>query len=246
VIEFPLVSVGATENLLMAATLARGTTVLRNAAREPEIVDLAACLRRWARGSRARAPTTIEIEGVERLGGATHPVVADRIELGTYMLAPAITGGEVELSAPGAIWSAALPTSWRRPGCDDRRDARRPEVARGNGRIRPVDVETAPFPGFPTDLQAQMMALLTLADGESAVLEERIFENRFMHAPELARMGARIEVHGGTATVRVEGAAARRAGDGDGPARLGQPDPRGPRRGGRDRGRARLPPRPRL
>jgi UDP-N-acetylglucosamine 1-carboxyvinyltransferase len=200
IFEFPLVSVGATENVLMAATLAKGTTVLRNAAREPEIVDLARCLRAMGARIAGEGTATIEIEGVERLRGATHPVVADRIELGTYMLAPAIAGGEVELVGGRRELVAAFADKLEAAGVavEDAPDGLK--VSRHNTPIGPVDVETAPFPGFPTDLQAQMMALLTLADGVSR-LEERIFENRFMHAPELARMGARIEVHGGAATV---------------------------------------------
>ena len=200
VFQFPMVSVGATENLLMAATLAKGTTVLKNAAREPEIVDLARCLRAMGARISGEGTETIEIEGVDRLHGATHPVVADRIELGTYMLAPAITGGEVELTGGRRELVAAFADKLEAAGVSIEDTENGLRVSRQNGRIQPVDVETSPFPGFPTDLQAQMMALLTLADGVSR-LEERIFENRFMHAPELARMGARIEVHGGTATV---------------------------------------------
>lgn len=200
VFAFPMVSVGATENLLMAATLAKGTTVLKNAAQEPEIVDLARCLRAMGAHISGEGTETIEIEGVDRLHGATHPVVADRIELGTYMLAPAITGGEVELTGGRRELVAAFADKLEAAGVSIEDTETGLKVSRENGRIQPVDVETAPFPGFPTDLQAQMMALLTLADGVSR-LEERIFENRFMHAPELARMGARIEVHGGTATV---------------------------------------------
>jgi UDP-N-acetylglucosamine 1-carboxyvinyltransferase len=207
--EFPFVSVGATENVLMAATLARGTTVLKNAAREPEIVDLAQCLRRMGAQIEGEGTGTITIEGVDRLHGATHPVVADRIELGTYMLAPAICGGEVELLGGRRDLVSAFADKLEAAGIAVEDTADGIKVGRQNGRIQPVDVETAPFPGFPTDLQAQMMALLTLADGVSR-LEERIFENRFMHAPELVRMGARIEVHGGTATVtgveRLKGA----------------------------------------
>jgi UDP-N-acetylglucosamine 1-carboxyvinyltransferase len=207
--EFPFVSVGATENVLMAATLARGTTVLKNAAREPEIVDLARCLRRMGAEIEGEGTGTITIEGVDRLHGATHPVVADRIELGTYMLAPAICGGEVELVGGRRDLVSAFADKLEQAGIAVEDTAEGIKVGRQNGRIQPVDVETAPFPGFPTDLQAQMMALLTLADGVSR-LEERIFENRFMHAPELVRMGARIEVHGGTATVtgveRLKGA----------------------------------------
>jgi UDP-N-acetylglucosamine 1-carboxyvinyltransferase len=200
VVEFPTVSVGATENILMAATLARGTTVLKNAAREPEIVDLASCLRRMGAQIEGAGTGTIEVEGVDRLNGATHPVVADRIELGTYMLAPAIAGGRVELIGGRRDLVAAFADKLEEAGITVSQTEAGMEVCRENGPIRPVDVATAPYSGFPTDLQAQMMALLTLADGVSH-LEERIFENRFMHAPELIRMGAHIEVHGGTATV---------------------------------------------
>jgi UDP-N-acetylglucosamine 1-carboxyvinyltransferase len=200
VVEFPFVSVGATENALMAATLAKGTTVLKNAAREPEIVDLAQCLRRMGAQIDGEGTGTITIQGVTSLGGATHPVVTDRIELGTYMLVPAICGGEVELLGGRIDLVAAFCEKLDQAGISVSQTPRGLKVARRNGRIRAVDVVTEPFPGFPTDLQAQMMALLCIADGTS-VLEERIFENRFMHAPELARMGARIEVQGGTATV---------------------------------------------
>jgi UDP-N-acetylglucosamine 1-carboxyvinyltransferase len=209
VVDFPSVSVGATENLLMAATLARGTTVIRNAAREPEIVDLAHCLRRMGAMIAGEGTDTIEVQGVDRLSGATHPVVADRIELGTYMLAPAITGGEIELLGGRRDLVAAFADKLEEAGIEVLATNSGLKVSRQNGRVGAVDVTTAPFPGFPTDLQAQMMALLALADGVSH-LEERIFENRFMHAPELMRMGARIEVHGGTATVtgveRLKGA----------------------------------------
>jgi UDP-N-acetylglucosamine 1-carboxyvinyltransferase len=199
-VVFPMVSVGATENLLMAASLARGTTVLENAAREPEIVDLARCLRRMGARIEGEGSGTITIEGVDRLGGATHPVIPDRIELGTYMLAPAIAGGSVELLGGRRAFVAAFADKLAATGIEVADTEDGVLVTRPNGRIAPVDVVTEPHPGFPTDLQAQMMALLTLADGVSR-LEERIFENRFMHAPELMRMGARIDVHGGTATV---------------------------------------------
>jgi len=200
VVEFPFVSVGATENALMAATLARGTTVLRNAAREPEIVDLVQCLCRMGAQIDGIGTCTLTIEGVTDLGGATHPVVADRIELGTYMLAPAICGGEVECLGGRIDLVGAFCERLDAAGVSVTATAGGLKVARSNGRVRAVDVVTAPFPGFPTDLQAQMMALLCTADGVST-LEERIFENRFMHAPELIRMGAKIEVRGGTATV---------------------------------------------
>ncbi len=201
VIDFPLVSVGATENALMAATLAKGTTVIRNAAREPEIVDLAQCLRKMGAQISGEGSSEITVEGVERLGGATHRVVTDRIELGTYMLAPAICGGEVTCLGGTIDLVAAFCEKLDAAGISVEETEKGLKVARRNGRVKAVDVTTEPFPGFPTDLQAQMMALLCTADGTS-VLEEKIFENRFMHAPELTRMGARIEVHGGTATVQ--------------------------------------------
>ena len=200
VIDFPFVSVGATENALMAAVLARGTTVIRNAAREPEIVDLAQCLRRMGAQIEGEGTSTITVQGVDRLSGATHPVVTDRIELGTYMLAPAICGGTVECIGGRMDLVAAFAEKLDQAGVSVEETARGLKVSRKNGRVRAVNVTTEPFPGFPTDLQAQMMALLCTADGVS-VLEEKIFENRFMHAPELMRMGARIDVHGGTATV---------------------------------------------
>ncbi|KUF12414.1 UDP-N-acetylglucosamine 1-carboxyvinyltransferase [Pseudoponticoccus marisrubri] len=200
VVEFPLVSVGATENALMAATLARGTTELRNAAREPEIVDLAQCLRRMGAQIEGEGSSTITIQGVEKLGGATHRVVTDRIELGTYMLAPAICGGEVTCLGGRIELVQAFCERLAAAGIEIEETGTGLKVARKGDRVRAVDVTTAPFPGFPTDLQAQMMALLCTAEGTS-VLEEKIFENRFMHAPELIRMGASIDVHGGTATV---------------------------------------------
>ena len=199
-VDFPIVSVGATENTLMAATLARGTTVIKNAAREPEIVDLARCLRKMGAQIDGEGTSTITIQGVDRLHGATHPVVTDRIELGTYMLVPAICGGEVECIGGKLELVGAFAERLDAAGVSVAETERGLKVSRKNGRVRAVDVVTAPFPGFPTDLQAQMMALLCTAEGTS-VLEERIFENRFMHAPELTRMGARIEVHGGHATV---------------------------------------------
>ncbi len=200
VIDFPFASVGATENIMMAATLAKGTTVINNAAREPEIVDLADCLRAMGAQIEGDGTSRIEIQGVESLHGATHRVVTDRIELGTYMLAPAICGGEVELLGGRISLLAAFCEKLDAAGIAVTETADGLKVARRNGNIHAVNVTTEPFPGFPTDLQAQMMALLCTAEGTS-VLEEKIFENRFMHAPELVRMGADIEVHGGTATV---------------------------------------------
>ena len=193
-------SVGATENVLMAATLAKGTTIIENAAREPEIVDLAECLRRMGAQIEGEGTSTITIQGVDRLGGATHAVVTDRIELGTYMLAPAFTGGEIECLGGRLDLVGAFVEKLYAAGLEVTETARGLKVRRANGRPKAVNVVTEPFPGFPTDLQAQMMAMLCTAEGTS-VLEEKIFENRFMHAPELMRMGARIDVHGGTATV---------------------------------------------
>ena len=200
VFEFPFVSVGATENAVMAATLAKGTTVLKNVAREPEIVDLVDCLRRMGAQIEGEGTDTITVQGVDRLSGATHPVVTDRIELGTYMLAPAIAGGEVELLGGRRDLLQAFIEKLEEAGVSVTDTENGLKVTRNGNGIHAVDVTTEPFPGFPTDLQAQMMALLTTAEGVS-VLEERIFENRFMHAPELMRMGAQIDVQGGTAKV---------------------------------------------
>ncbi|GLO68637.1 UDP-N-acetylglucosamine 1-carboxyvinyltransferase [Phaeobacter inhibens] len=205
VIDFPLVSVGATENALMAATLAKGTTLINNAAREPEIVDLAQCLRKMGAQIEGEGTSIITIQGVDRLHGATHPVVTDRIELGTYMLAPAICGGEVELLGGKRSLIEAFCNKLEAAGVEVTENENSLTVRRGDNRVKAVDVVTEPFPGFPTDLQAQMMALMCTAEGTS-VLEEKIFENRFMHAPELIRMGAQIDVQGGHATVTgVEG-----------------------------------------
>ncbi|MGJ8583866.1 MAG: UDP-N-acetylglucosamine 1-carboxyvinyltransferase [Marinosulfonomonas sp.] len=199
-IEFRMASVGATENVLMAATLAKGTTVLKNAAREPEIRDLAKCLRAMGAQIEGEKTGTIVIQGVDRLHGATHPVISDRIELGTFMLAPAIAGGEVELLGGRRELLEAFCQKLEETGVTIEETEKGLKVARKNGRVKAVDVRTEVFPGFPTDLQAQMMALLCTAEGTS-VLEETIFENRFMHAPELMRMGAQIDVKGATATV---------------------------------------------
>jgi UDP-N-acetylglucosamine 1-carboxyvinyltransferase len=209
VIEFPFVSVGATENALLAATLAKGTTVLNNAAREPEIVDLAKCLIAMGAQIDGHGTSSITIQGVDRLNGATHPVVTDRIELGTYMLAPAFTGGEIECLGGRIDLLEAFCEKLDEVGIIVEQTERGLKVKRSNAGIKAINVTTEPFPGFPTDLQAQMMALLCTATGTS-VLEEKIFENRFMHAPELGRMGAHIDVNGGVATVtgvkRLKGA----------------------------------------
>ncbi|MFT5066483.1 MAG: UDP-N-acetylglucosamine 1-carboxyvinyltransferase [Reinekea sp.] len=200
VIDFPFASVGATENIMMAATLAKGTTVINNAAREPEIVDLATCLRAMGAQIDGDGTSLIEIQGVDRLGGATHPVVTDRIELGTYMLAPVFTGGEIECIGGRMHLVESFAAKLDAAGIDVSETKDGLKVKRRGDRPKAVNVTTEPFPGFPTDLQAQMMAMLCFAEGKS-VLEETIFENRFMHAPELVRMGAQIDVSGNTATV---------------------------------------------
>ncbi len=201
VIEFPFVSVGATENALAAAVLARGTTVIRNAAREPDTVDLIRCLTVMGAQISGAGGSELVVEGVESLHGATHEVIPDRIELGTFMIAPAICGGEVELLGGRRDLLAAFCDKMEEAGVSIAETEAGLRVRRGNSAIRAVDVSTAPFPGFPTDLQAQFMALMCTAKGRCR-LEETIFENRFMHAPELIRMGAEIDVQGGVATVR--------------------------------------------
>jgi len=198
--EMRFASVGATENFVMAATLANGTSQLVNAAREPEIVDLVECLRKMGAQIEGEGSPVITIQGVDWLHGATHPVVSDRIELGTYMLVPAIAGGEVELIGGRMNLVAAFCEKLDEAGIDVSETANGLRVKRRDGAVKSVDVKTEVFPGFPTDLQAQMMALMCTAQGTS-MLEETIFENRFMHAPELMRMGANIEVHGGMARV---------------------------------------------
>lgn len=200
-IEFPFVSVGATEHAMLAAVLAKGVTVLKNAACEPEIGDLADCLNAMGAKVEGADTSTITITGVTSLSGASHAVIADRIETGTYAVAAAMAGGDVRLTGTRADFIAPLIDKMRQAGVeitptDDgmvvRRDA--------NRRLKAVDLETQPYPGFATDLQAQFMALMITADGVSTI-RENIFENRFMHAPELGRLGAEISVHGGEAKV---------------------------------------------
>ncbi len=200
-IVFPIVSVGATENLLMAASLAAGETTLVNAAREPEIVDLARCLTAMGAEIDGAGSDRIRIRGVKRLHGARHRVIPDRIETGTYMMAAAITGGSVELIGAEPETVAAVTRVLEGAGVEVSQTPKGIHVRRRNGRLTGVDVMTEPFPGFPTDLQAQMMAAMTTAEG-AAMITETIFENRFMHVPELCRMGANINVHGASAMVR--------------------------------------------
>ena len=196
----PVVSVGATENLLMAASLADGQTVLRNAAREPEIIDLCHCL--VAMGARISGIGTGElvVEGVERLHGATHAIIPDRIETGTYACAVAIAGGEVVLRDARIDHLGAVSRVLEEAGIAVTEVPEGVRVRRLNG-LHGADVMTEPYPGFPTDMQAQFMALMAVAEGASMITES-IFENRFMHVSELARMGARVNVHGASAIVR--------------------------------------------
>jgi UDP-N-acetylglucosamine 1-carboxyvinyltransferase len=199
-IDFPKVTVGGTHVALMAATLAQGTTAIRNAAREPEVVDLAECLIKMGARIEGAGTSEIVVEGVSRLGGTSHDVMPDRIETGTYAMAVAMTGGDLVLdntrpeylqAALDVLGQAGVEVSSTHGGIRIRRN--------GNG-IQPVDVTTDPFPGFPTDLQAQFMALMTRANGTSRI-RETIFENRFMHVQELARLGAQIRLDGDSAYV---------------------------------------------
>jgi UDP-N-acetylglucosamine 1-carboxyvinyltransferase len=199
-INFPKVTVGGTHTALMAATLAKGTTIIDNAAREPEIVDVADCLNKMGAKISGAGTSRIIIDGVTRLSGARHSVLPDRIETGTYAMAVAMAGGDILLagarpellqSALDVLVQAGVEVTTTNAGI---------RVARNGAGLSPVDVTTAPFPGFPTDLQAQLMALMTRARGTSRIVET-IFENRFMHVQELARFGARIQLDGDTATI---------------------------------------------
>jgi UDP-N-acetylglucosamine 1-carboxyvinyltransferase len=198
---FPVVSVGGTENLLMAAVLAEGRTTLVNAAREPEIVDLGQCLIAMGAKISGLGTSRIVIDGVSELGGTNYAVLPDRIETGTYAIATAIAGGEVELVNTREDLIGALVPLLRATGAEVTQTNRGVKISRNGVRPHAADATTEPFPGFPTDLQAQYMALMATADGTSRI-RETIFENRFMHVPELARMGADISVEGDTATVR--------------------------------------------
>ncbi len=199
--EIPLAfpSVGATENLMMAATLARGETVIRNAAREPEIVELAQVLNKMGARVSGAGGEVIRIEGVDELHGVSHEMSPDRIEAGTFMVGAALTGGDVLIEDARPEELEAFAAKLREAGARVEREAGGVRVT-GNGRARGTDVATLPYPGFPTDLQAQMMVLMAVSDGAS-VITENIFENRFMHVQELNRMGARITLDGNRATV---------------------------------------------
>jgi UDP-N-acetylglucosamine 1-carboxyvinyltransferase len=199
-IAFDKVTVTGTENIMMAAALADGQTVLRNAAREPEVSDLAHCLVKMGAKIQGIGSDTLTITGVEALHGASHRVIADRIEAGTYAAAAAITGGSIELQGIDMALMSNIAEKFAEAGIDITPSENGVRVTRGNA-LHGVDIMTQPYPGFPTDMQAQMMGLMAVAEGAS-MITETIFENRFMHVPELTRMGAKINVHGSSAMVR--------------------------------------------
>ena len=208
-VVFPKVTVGATHVTLMAATLAKGETIIENAAREPEVVDLAECLIKMGARIHGAGTSTIRVEGVSRLNGARHSVMPDRIEAGTYAMAVTMTGGDVLLEGARADTLVRPLEILREVGAEITETNEGLRVYRNGADLRPVNISTEPFPGFPTDLQAQLMALVTRAEGTS-VIRETIFENRFMHVQELARFGAEIHLDGQKATVvgvpRLKGA----------------------------------------
>lgn len=199
-ILFDTVTVTGTENIMMAATLAQGRTILENAAREPEVVDLADLLTKMGAQIEGAGTDVITIDGVDRLRGAEHRVIPDRIEAGTFMIAAAMTGGNVTLVGVRAEHVASLSQKLKDTGAEIYASDSRLQVI-GNREILPVDIKTAPFPGFATDFQAQFMAMMTIAAGVSTITET-VFENRFMHVPELSRMGASLKVEGNTVVVK--------------------------------------------
>ncbi len=198
---FPKVSVGATHAVLMAASLAKGETVIENAAREPEIGDVAECLAKMGAVIEGIGTSTLRIQGVSRLEGAMHTVLPDRIETGTYAFAVAAAGGDVELRGARKSLLETAFAALEKTGVRVTETPAGVRVTRNGGALEPITIETQPFPGFPTDLQAQLMALMTRADGVS-VIRETIFENRFMHVQELARLGADIQLQGDTAIIK--------------------------------------------
>jgi UDP-N-acetylglucosamine 1-carboxyvinyltransferase len=200
-VAFPFPSVGATEHAMLAATLAHGRTVLRNAACEPELEDLANCLNAMGAKVEGAGTSDVVIEGVDKLSGAAHAVMPDRIEAGTFAIAVSAAGGDVLLEGARADQMSALVKLLAEAGVEITEEAEGVRVRRNGARLSAVDADTAPYPGLATDLQAQFMALMTIAEGES-IIRETIFENRFMHAPELSRLGADISVRGNRAIVR--------------------------------------------
>ena len=199
-IKFPFVSVGATENIIMAASLAKGTTVIKNAAREPEVIDLCNCIISMGGNIDGVGTSTIIIDGVDHLKHTSHNVLGDRIEMGTFMLAPAIAGGKIKIRGCNTDYLNSFIEKLVETGVDIKKNKNEIIVEKNIDVLNPINVITAPYPGFPTDLQAQLMTLTCFSKGISK-FEEKIFENRFMHVPELIRMGANIEVQGGTAKV---------------------------------------------
>jgi UDP-N-acetylglucosamine 1-carboxyvinyltransferase len=199
-VALPKVSVGATHTIMMAASLARGETVIENAAREPEVSDLATCLNAMGAHIEGAGTSTIRIEGTDRLGGTVHRVIPDRIETGTYAMAVAMTGGDVTLEGARADLLDTVLDVVRATGAQVTPTNTGLNIKRNGSRIEPVDIATDPYPGFPTDMQAQLMALMTRANGTSRITET-IFENRFMHVQELARLGAQISLDGQVATI---------------------------------------------
>ncbi len=200
-ISFPRVSVGATENLLMAASLARGETVIKNAAKEPEVADLANCLVAMGAQIDGIGTATLTIQGVDRLHGTEYSVLPDRVETATYAMAAGITGGDVELIGARIDLMETAVDAFIQAGVQLSETENGLRAQRNGGQLQATDITTQPYPGFPTDMQAQMMALLSLADGAS-IITETIFENRFMHVPELSRLGADIQIKGSNAVVR--------------------------------------------
>jgi UDP-N-acetylglucosamine 1-carboxyvinyltransferase len=200
-ITLPFVSVGATEHTMLAAVLAKGATVIENAAREPEIADLAKCLNAMGAKIEGAGRSSIHIEGVDRLHGAEHRVLPDRIETGAYAMAVGATGGELTLTGTDSELLGTALAALKEAGLEIDDTDKGLRIKKTDERCKAVDIVTQPYPGFPTDLQAQFMALMATADG-AATIKETIFENRFMHAPELSRMGAKISVDGQNATVR--------------------------------------------
>ena len=199
-VTFPKVSVGATHNVLLASALARGETVIENAAREPEVGDVAECLVKMGVKIEGIGTSTLHIQGADRLEGAVHTVLPDRIETGTFAMAVAATGGDVMLEGARPDLLRTALDALASTGVEVQETNHGVRVVRNGAAIEPISIETQPFPGFPTDLQAQLMALMATAKGTS-VIRETIFENRFMHVQELARFGANIQLHGDTATV---------------------------------------------
>jgi UDP-N-acetylglucosamine 1-carboxyvinyltransferase len=200
-VVFPKISVGATHNVLLASALARGETVIENAAREPEVGDVAQCLVKMGATIEGIGTSTLHVQGADRLEGAVHTVLPDRIETGTFAMAVAATGGDVTLEGARMDLLKTALDALAKTGVEIKETNRGIRVSRNGHALEPVTVETQPFPGFPTDLQAQLMALMTRASGTS-VIRETIFENRFMHVQELARLGADIQLHGDTATIK--------------------------------------------